>query len=231
MTVSCLPVISIANIASHILGYWLTPWSRFLFKMLIVHYLVKKFPGFYGTRKSTAVFTSAHHLLLCSARPISPGPPILLLKHNKHHLTEMWLSLQCEGTFLLSLQCEGTVLLSLQCEGRVPLSCSVTDQTRFPCSVNDQSRCAYSVKDQSRCPCIVKESRCPCSVKESRCACSVNDQSCSPCSVKDQFRCSCSVKDQSRCPHVPRRKVLSNTKYVSTKIIFAVKEISVTYPI
>ena len=96
-------VIAIANTASHILGYWLNPRSRILFEMPIFLYLVKKFPGFYETRRSTAVFTSA--VTCCSAQPdqFRSGPPILLLKHNKQYLTEMWLPLQCEGPVPLAL--------------------------------------------------------------------------------------------------------------------------------
>jgi len=38
----------------------LTPWNRVLLDNLIVTHLVKKFPAFYGTRRFTTVFTTAH---------------------------------------------------------------------------------------------------------------------------------------------------------------------------
>jgi len=113
-----------------------------------------------------------------------------------------------------------------------------------PCSVNNQSRSSAVWKTSPALPAVRTTSpavlQCErpvpqsCSVKDqSRCPCSANNQSRCPCSANNQSRCPCSVKDQSRCPHVPlvTDKVLNNTKYVHTQIIFAVKEISVTYPI
>jgi len=40
----------------------LTPWSRLLLKKLTDPKQVKKFAEFYGTRKFTTAFTSAHQL-------------------------------------------------------------------------------------------------------------------------------------------------------------------------
>jgi hypothetical protein len=39
----------------------LTPWSRVVLEKLTVTHLLKKFPSFYGTRKSITVFTRARH--------------------------------------------------------------------------------------------------------------------------------------------------------------------------
>ena len=42
----------------------LTPFSRSLLEKLTVSQLVKKFPAFYGTRRSITAFTVARHLSL-----------------------------------------------------------------------------------------------------------------------------------------------------------------------
>ena len=57
-------IIIIIIIITYLLTYLLTPWSRALLEKLTGFQLVKKFPTFYGTRKFTAAFTSAHHLSL-----------------------------------------------------------------------------------------------------------------------------------------------------------------------
>jgi len=44
--------------------YLLIPWSRVLIEKLAGFQPVKKFPAFYGTRKSITAFTSARHLSL-----------------------------------------------------------------------------------------------------------------------------------------------------------------------
>ena len=54
----------------NILTYLLSPWSRVLLEKLPVSQLVKKFPAFYGTRRSITALTSANHLSLSSARSI-----------------------------------------------------------------------------------------------------------------------------------------------------------------
>ena len=41
-----------------------TLWSRILLEKLTGFQLVKKFPAFYGTRRSITAFTSARHLSL-----------------------------------------------------------------------------------------------------------------------------------------------------------------------
>jgi hypothetical protein len=48
--------------------YLLTPWSRVLLEKLTGSQLVMKFPEFYGIRKFTTTFTSAHHLSLSCAQ-------------------------------------------------------------------------------------------------------------------------------------------------------------------
>ena len=49
-------------------AYLLTPWSRVLLEKLIGSQLVKKFPSFYGTRRSNLASKSARHLSLSWAR-------------------------------------------------------------------------------------------------------------------------------------------------------------------
>jgi len=44
--------------------YLLTPWSRVLQEKLIVFHLVKKFPGFYGTRRFITAFTNARQITI-----------------------------------------------------------------------------------------------------------------------------------------------------------------------
>jgi len=68
--------------------YLLIPWSRVLLERLKGSQLVKKFPTFYGTRKSTAIFTSARHLSLfwaSATQSITPHSTswssILILSH------------------------------------------------------------------------------------------------------------------------------------------------------
>ena len=53
----------------------LTAWSRFILEKLTSSQLVKKFPGFHGTRRFITAFTSARHLSLSWARLIQPMPP------------------------------------------------------------------------------------------------------------------------------------------------------------
>jgi len=54
--------------------FLLAPWSRVFPEKLICSQLVKKFPTFYGTRKSITAFTSARHLSLSWARSIQSMP-------------------------------------------------------------------------------------------------------------------------------------------------------------
>jgi hypothetical protein len=54
--------------------YLLTPWSTVLLEKLTGSQLVKKFPGFYGTRKFITAFTSTRHLSLSWARSIQSIP-------------------------------------------------------------------------------------------------------------------------------------------------------------
>jgi hypothetical protein len=50
-----------------------TPWSRVLLEKLTGPQLVKKFPAFYGTRRSTTAFISTNHLALSVVRgSVSP---------------------------------------------------------------------------------------------------------------------------------------------------------------
>jgi hypothetical protein len=58
----------------------LTPWSRALAEKLTVPQLVKKFPAFYGTRRSITALTTARHLSLYLAKSIQSMPPIPLLE-------------------------------------------------------------------------------------------------------------------------------------------------------
>ena len=55
--------------------YLLTPWSRFLLEKLRGFQLVKKFPAFYGTRRSITAVISARHLSLSWANSIQSVPP------------------------------------------------------------------------------------------------------------------------------------------------------------
>jgi len=70
--------------------YLLTPWKRVLLEKL-----VKKFSTFYGTRKFTTAFTSAHHLFpswaikgynsnLNTSRPLNVCPKIKTLSFSGH---------------------------------------------------------------------------------------------------------------------------------------------------
>ena len=63
------------HIASLLLTYLLTPWSRILLDKLTASQLVKKFPAFYGTRKFITAVTSARHLSLSWAISIQSIPP------------------------------------------------------------------------------------------------------------------------------------------------------------
>jgi len=65
--------------------YLLTPWCRVLLEKLIGLRLVKKFPGFHGTRRFITALTSVRHQSLSWASPIQsiyPHPtsrkPILI---------------------------------------------------------------------------------------------------------------------------------------------------------
>ena len=60
---------------NYLLTYLLTPWSGILLEKLTGSQLVKKFPVFYGTRKSITTFTSARHLSLSWATLIQSMPP------------------------------------------------------------------------------------------------------------------------------------------------------------
>jgi len=42
------------------MNYRVTPWSRVVFKKLMIIQLVKKFLTFYGTRRSITVYKEAH---------------------------------------------------------------------------------------------------------------------------------------------------------------------------
>ena len=57
------------------LTYLLTPCSRVLLENLTDFQLIKKFREFYGTRRFTNAYTSAHHLSLSWARSIQSIPP------------------------------------------------------------------------------------------------------------------------------------------------------------
>ena len=57
------------------LTYLLTPWSRVLLEKLIILWLVKKFPAFYGTQRFITKFSSARHLSLSWASLIQSVPP------------------------------------------------------------------------------------------------------------------------------------------------------------
>jgi len=59
---------------SNLLIYLITTWSRVLLEKLTRSQLVKKFPTFYGTRRLTITFTSAHHLSLSWTRSIQSMP-------------------------------------------------------------------------------------------------------------------------------------------------------------
>ena len=61
---------------AHCLTYFLTPWSRDLEK-LTGFQLVKKLPGFHGTRRFITAFTSARHLSLSRVSSIQSIPPHL----------------------------------------------------------------------------------------------------------------------------------------------------------
>ena len=54
-----------------------TPRSRVLPEKLTCRQLVKKIPAFYGTRRLTTSFTSAHHLFLSLVSSIQSVPPHL----------------------------------------------------------------------------------------------------------------------------------------------------------
>jgi len=60
--------------ASYLLTYLLTPWSRVLLEKLNVSQLVRNFPAFYGTRRFITAFISAHHLSLPCVRSIHSMP-------------------------------------------------------------------------------------------------------------------------------------------------------------
>jgi len=53
-----------------LLTYLLTPWCRVLLEQLTGLQLVKKFPGFHGTRRCITALTSVRHLSLSWASPI-----------------------------------------------------------------------------------------------------------------------------------------------------------------
>ena len=55
--------------------YILTPWCRVLLEKLTGLQLVKKFPAFYGTRRSITAFTSFRHPSLSWASPIQSQCP------------------------------------------------------------------------------------------------------------------------------------------------------------
>ena len=71
-----------------LLTYLLTPWSRVPLEKLTGFQLIKKFPAYYGTRRSIAAFTGACNLSLSWASSIQSIPPhptswrsILILSH------------------------------------------------------------------------------------------------------------------------------------------------------
>jgi hypothetical protein len=60
---------------SYLLTYLIIPWSRALFGKLTGSRLARKFPTFYGNRRSVTAFTNARHLSLPWASSIkSMGP-------------------------------------------------------------------------------------------------------------------------------------------------------------
>ena len=61
---------SFTHSLTHSLTYLLTPWNRFLFEKLTGFQLVRKFPAFYGTRRSITAFRNARHLSLSWASSI-----------------------------------------------------------------------------------------------------------------------------------------------------------------
>jgi len=76
-------------------GYLLTPLKRVLLEKLTGSQLVKKFPAFYGTRRSITAFTSARHLFLSwaikgyssnlnTSHPLNVCPKIKTLSCNGH---------------------------------------------------------------------------------------------------------------------------------------------------
>jgi hypothetical protein len=70
----------------YFLSYLLTPWRRVLLEKLAGSQLVKKFPAFYGTRRSITAFTSARHQ------------------------TQSWAPFQCSGRTKGSGQARGTCI-------------------------------------------------------------------------------------------------------------------------
>ena len=62
------PLFSLHNI------WLLTPYSRGIPEKLTVPQLVRKFPGFYGTRRFITPFTTARHLFLSPASSIQSRP-------------------------------------------------------------------------------------------------------------------------------------------------------------
>ena len=79
---------SSGNIA---VSYLLTPWCRVLLEKLTGLQLVKKFPAFYGTRRSITALTSVRHLSLSWARPI----------HSTYPHPTSWRSILILSTHLL----------------------------------------------------------------------------------------------------------------------------------
>ena len=73
--------------AHYLLTYLLTPWSRDLLEKLTGSQLVKKFPTFYGTRRSITAFTSARHLSLSWASSIRSMPPHRTSWRSYQHTT------------------------------------------------------------------------------------------------------------------------------------------------
>jgi len=74
-----VPLLPSTSLLAYIHTYLLTPQSRVLLETLTGSQLVKKFPAFYGTRRSITAFTSARHLSVSWARSIQSMPPIPLL--------------------------------------------------------------------------------------------------------------------------------------------------------
>jgi len=60
---------------TYLLTYLLTPWSTVLLEKLTGFRPVKKFPAFYGTRRSITALTSSRHLSLFWASSIQSTPP------------------------------------------------------------------------------------------------------------------------------------------------------------
>ena len=64
----------LSTVRTYLLTYLLTSWSRIILEKLIFSQLVKKFPAFYGTRRSITAFTRPSHVSLSWTRSIQSMP-------------------------------------------------------------------------------------------------------------------------------------------------------------